>query len=145
MIVFLPVYILQWYLYSPSSGFGGYAFSTVAVLLLWSGYTVFCNCRFGQTIGKWATDLKVVDITEKSGISLKKAIFRESFDILCIGITLLLIFLAKGSAEQLQADNYNFISIPAIVWVFFEFIVMLTNEKRRAIHDYLGGTVVIRK
>jgi len=30
------------------------------------------------------------------------------------------------------------------VWVYGELIVLLTNKKRRALHDFLAGTVVIR-
>ncbi len=29
-------------------------------------------------------------------------------------------------------------------WWIAEIITMLTNEKRRAIHDYIAGTVVVR-
>jgi uncharacterized RDD family membrane protein YckC len=31
------------------------------------------------------------------------------------------------------------------VWIFSEFVVLLTNKKRRALHDFMAGTVVIRK
>jgi len=31
------------------------------------------------------------------------------------------------------------------IWVWSEFIVLLTNRKRRAIHDFIAGTVVIHK
>jgi uncharacterized RDD family membrane protein YckC len=30
------------------------------------------------------------------------------------------------------------------VWVYSEFAVLLTNRKRRAIHDFMAGMVVIR-
>jgi uncharacterized RDD family membrane protein YckC len=29
------------------------------------------------------------------------------------------------------------------VWVWSEFIVLLTNRKRRALHDFIAGTVVV--
>ena len=30
------------------------------------------------------------------------------------------------------------------IWVWGELLVMLTNEKRRALHDFITGTVVIK-
>jgi len=41
------------------------------------------------------------------------------------------------------ANNMLFNLIPAI-WFLAEAISMLTNKKRRAIHDYIAGTVVVR-
>jgi uncharacterized RDD family membrane protein YckC len=29
------------------------------------------------------------------------------------------------------------------LWIYSEFIVLLTNEKRRALHDFMAGTIVI--
>jgi uncharacterized RDD family membrane protein YckC len=31
------------------------------------------------------------------------------------------------------------------VWIWIELIVMLTNRRRRALHDFIAGTVVIRR
>jgi uncharacterized RDD family membrane protein YckC len=30
------------------------------------------------------------------------------------------------------------------VWIWGEFIVLMTNRKRRALHDFIAGTVVVR-
>jgi uncharacterized RDD family membrane protein YckC len=30
------------------------------------------------------------------------------------------------------------------IWVWGEFVTMLFNKKRRAVHDFIAGTVVIR-
>ena len=31
------------------------------------------------------------------------------------------------------------------IWIWSELIVMLTNRRRRALHDFIAGTVVIRR
>jgi len=31
------------------------------------------------------------------------------------------------------------------IWIGSELLVMLTNKKRRALHDFIAGTVVIKK
>jgi uncharacterized RDD family membrane protein YckC len=30
------------------------------------------------------------------------------------------------------------------IWIWGEFITMLFNKRRRAVHDYMAGTVVVR-
>jgi hypothetical protein len=32
-----------------------------------------------------------------------------------------------------------------MIWALLEFITMLTNKRRRAIHDFIAGTVVIKE
>ena len=32
----------------------------------------------------------------------------------------------------------------SLAWLALELVTMLTNEKRRAFHDYIAGTVVVR-
>ena len=39
--------------------------------------------------------------------------------------------------------SYGWIDAAAMVWVWSEVIVMLFNEKRRALHDFIAGTAVI--
>ena len=36
------------------------------------------------------------------------------------------------------------INILLNIWIWSEFVVMLTNKRRRALHDFMAGTVVIR-
>ncbi len=40
---------------------------------------------------------------------------------------------------------YQPLEIAGQVWVWSEFVVLLTNKKRRALHDYMAGTAVIRR
>lgn len=47
--------------------------------------------------------------------------------------------------RELAPPWYQPLEIAGQVWVGSEFVVLLTNRKRRALHDYLAGTVVIRR
>jgi uncharacterized RDD family membrane protein YckC len=47
--------------------------------------------------------------------------------------------------RELAPPWYKPLEIAGQVWVWSEFVVLLTNKKRRALHDYLAGTVVIRR
>ncbi len=30
------------------------------------------------------------------------------------------------------------------IWIYSEFIVLLTNKRKRAIHDYIAGTIIVK-
>ena len=47
--------------------------------------------------------------------------------------------------EQLAPSWYWQILTVEQIWFWGEFLVMMTNAKRRALHDYIAGTVVILK
>jgi len=40
---------------------------------------------------------------------------------------------------------YSLVSTLSQVWWWSEFIVLLFNKRKRAIHDFMAGTVVIKK
>jgi uncharacterized RDD family membrane protein YckC len=39
--------------------------------------------------------------------------------------------------------SFSFLGFASFIYDWSEIIVLLTNKKRRAIHDYIAGTVVI--
>jgi uncharacterized RDD family membrane protein YckC len=45
---------------------------------------------------------------------------------------------------ELTPPWYHPLQIVQNVWVWGELIVLLTNRKRRALHDFIAGTVVVR-
>ena len=50
--------------------------------------------------------------------------------------------------ELLQAYQpvwYHSFNILVDVWIWSELVVLLLNERKRAIHDYIAGTVVVMK
>ena len=52
---------------------------------------------------------------------------------------------AIANGEALAANKALWLStaIPGL-WFLAEVLTMLTNEKRRALHDFIAGTVVVR-
>ena len=58
-----------------------------------------------------------------------------------------LFFLYKvaqtGDIDIIIMDYRNFIDYSFLCWMAIELLSMLTNDKRRAIHDRLAGSVVI--
>lgn len=134
-------------------------FVTAAVLLVqslaWIFYTVFFHARYGQTIGKMVTKVRVVDIHTREKMTFKQAFLRESIPLvltLCLMSYQLFAVLAWGvepnavAHGELLRDKWILwlLSAASGVWFLVEGLTMLTNEKRRALHDFIAGTVVVR-
>lgn len=51
----------------------------------------------------------------------------------------------RGRTELLRTHEFGYGYISAAIWAWFlsEPIVMLLNARRKAIHDYIAGTVVV--
>jgi len=55
-----------------------------------------------------------------------------------------LSFLVRSERLNALAPAwYRPIYIALQIWIWGEFVVMMTNRKRRALHDFIAGTVVI--
>ena len=118
-------------------------------------YSIYMHGRWGQTVGKMTTRVKVVDAVSEEPISYKKALLRDSIPILVLFPLLVysLYQLIIGSEYHIPQPSPD-LSITANIadwtefimgiWWFAEIVTMLTNEKRRAVHDFIAGTVVVR-
>ncbi|HEY3915653.1 MAG TPA: RDD family protein, partial [Verrucomicrobiae bacterium] len=123
--------------------------------LAWLIYTVVMHGRYGQTFGKMATKVRVVDYQTEGQISFHQAWLREGIPmVLSLGLLGYEVFaiLTKGADPRTIANsggltaNKSFWILPALpaLWFLAEVLTMLTNSKRRALHDFIAGTVVIR-
>jgi uncharacterized RDD family membrane protein YckC len=127
-------------------------FFTIGELLLsaiYLTYFIFLHGKYGQTAGKKIMNIKVVDINESSLLGIRRALLRELpwllSNIIIFTYLLIVVFLISHTELQQAKNNYNnLISGTACAWVLIELITMLTNYKRRAIHDYLAKSVVVK-
>jgi uncharacterized RDD family membrane protein YckC len=107
-------------------------------------YTILLQGFTGQTIGKMFMGIKIFDKGELVKISFMQAVLR---DIVPLGLTfaLYLLFsplvLSDGS-ESVTLSALSLLYILAI-WSIVEIISLLFNKKRRALHDFIAGTVVL--
>jgi uncharacterized RDD family membrane protein YckC len=114
-------------------------------------YSIYFLGRFGQTAGKIIAKVKVVDNKSEGNISYNQAFMRDLIPIILVNLFVILtIILYSG----IDIDNYQFsplgnflIKAPAymlFLWSFTEIITMTFNNKKRALHDFIAETVVIR-
>jgi len=158
-IIFLPFTALSLWGNEYLRLFQLYWFVPSLIIIIW--FNVYLVQKYGGTPGKLLLKIKVVKV-DGSDIGYKEAILRYSVDfvlILVLSAALDPIVLGMTDAEYFSMDWktrsiyivskaphwYNFVQIAMTVWGWSEFLVMLTNKKRRALHDFIAGTVVIRK
>lgn len=111
-------------------------------------YSIAFHTLYGQTLGKMALDVKVVDHQSEESISFKQAFLRDCVPV----VMLLLLVIASVFVSVTQADEtpiwliYTMMAfgISYFLWHTLEIITMLFNDKNRAMHDFIAGTVVIR-
>ena len=115
-------------------------------------YSIFFLGRYGKTIGKMALHVTVMDIGERVHIDYVQALKRN---IVPLGITILLILpghlylILTGNAALMQTGQsftpYNLIlSFINLGWFLAEIFSVLVTAKRRAIHDFIAGSVIVR-
>lgn len=157
-LFFLPIIFLTAYLNSLSLYF--HFLTLIPNILIGIWYHIFLVKKYGGTPGKLITGIKIVKINAEE-IGWKEAILRHSV-LLMLGIFGTVVMLIA----YLNADASYYVTLSWIekqkyiaslsplfpivnwannIWVWSELVVLLTNSRRRALHDYIAGTVVIKK
>src|ERR1035437_6315209 len=134
---------------------------TVPSAVLFSFYSIYFNARFGGTLGKLAVGIR---ITKPNGekIGWKEAWLRSSVDLIFAFAMLVLTlwalvlvdpreYTSAGFLQRLQLLSsyypwwYQLIIIGQQVWLWSEVVILLLNRRKRALHDFIAGTVVVHK
>jgi uncharacterized RDD family membrane protein YckC len=159
LLIYLPfLFIFQW--------LEGFSLTLAIVIAITSSfyfamYNVYFNAQFGGTPGKLATGIRVT-FPDGSRIGWIEAWKRESVNL--VWVFLLLVsnvwalihvdptkFSSLRRIERSQLLNQhqpswvNFIIALELVWLLSDAVVFLFNKRKRAIHDFIAGTVVVRK
>jgi len=159
LLVLLPViFLFEWL-----KSFNITMAIKVAILssILFSMYHVLFNAYFGGTIGKLAVGIRITK-PDGSHINWLEVWKRSSVDLF---FTFILLGIQIWTLTQV--DPISYISLDRIarttllrsyyptwyksliniqlIWVGSEVIVLLLNKRKRAIHDFIAGTVVINK
>jgi uncharacterized RDD family membrane protein YckC len=146
-IVFLPFLLVdRWLIKTTANDY---------VLMTWLSltafipifYSIILHYKFGQTIGKWVAGVKVLDVSENRNINFKQSFIRDAVYLLfeIIGFLYFFILVVKTGDTHYMLDGFNgFAATPFFIWTLLEIITMLTNNKRRAIHDFIAKSVVVK-
>lgn len=158
-LVLLPFSILQIALGRLSPRL--YAALLIPFGLFFTGYLIFCHGRWGMTVGKRALGIRVCTLEGKP-ISWRQAFLRNAVDIVIMvlfWVAMLPAYLripTDGYAELTTRARFDLVRTfwpawyPLVMkveqgWIWSEFIVILFNKRRRALHDFIAGTIVVQK
>ena len=157
-LVLSPLVVLTYFGVQYSKMF--YVWYFIPGLLLGLFYQVWLVQRFGATPGKRALGMRIV-LKDGAPITLKAALLRYAvIGIFTVIQSFGLLMATRGISdesyygmsyfEKLQAlsaaapSYYPWITGLTQAWLVAVAISMLCNDKRRALHDFIAGTVVIR-
>ncbi len=120
-----------------------------AIGLISLAYEIYFTGRFGQTIGKMACKVKVIDAKTGADISYFQAVLRNIVPIVSTLITLVFFssymsFTRADYRQLIFSPSFKIIVASLIIWAIANIIVFFSNDKRRVIHDYIAGTAVVR-
>lgn len=103
-------------------------------------YSVYMHGKYGQTFGKMALKVKVVQHADETRLIGYRAAFLR--DSVWIGLVTIEILLAIYQISDFSQASY-ILSLLSGGWFLAELVTMFFNKKRRAVHDLLAGSVVI--
>lgn len=124
-------------------------------------YSFYFNLKYGGTLGKLAVGIRVTKPNGKR-IGAREALLRSIVDIaygLFFAIFQIYAILQADSETYLTAgyidrtrlllplypDFSKYTQLLSDGWYWSEMIVLLLNKRKRALHDFIAGTVVIYK
>ena len=146
-IVLLPIGLLDLLILNPSRNLGIVITWVIISYSSFFVYSIYFHWKSGQTIGKRAMRVRVMDISEGKGLTLKQAFLRDSVYVILqiIGLILIIINIVQmGAYSEIGIEPYSsYWAYSSLIWFLVEIITMLTNDKRRALHDMIANTVVI--
>lgn len=147
-ILFMPFIFVDPWVYSHISSNGALAIWFVLSTSSFFIYEVLMHGKYGQTVGKMVTRVIVLDVS-LAKLTMRQAFLRDSIYIALttVGIIIDLPKVAKGwnPYQGPIGLTSKILSYASLAWFLVELVTMLTNGKRRAFHDFIARSVVIRR
>ncbi len=128
-------------------------------LLLYFAYNIFMNANYGGTLGKLIVGIKIKTVNGEI-INYKEAFLRNIVDLgfgLTLGIMQVYTLInisdptysdlswlnQAGCLRKNMPQAHQPLDVLNQIWIWSELLVLLFNEKKRALHDFIAGTVVV--
>jgi uncharacterized RDD family membrane protein YckC len=157
-IIFIPLMFLYFWVESQSRT--GTVFIVMPYYLFYAIYCIVFIGKYGQTPGKMVMKITVTR-TDGTSIGYREALLRHSVEAIfgfVAGTGMLIAVLQTEPSvfndqltwiQRSQLIRYNSPSFASVadllsnIWVYSELIVLFFNKKKRALHDFIAGTVVV--
>lgn len=156
-LVLLPLFAIHFFLSEKFRLYSLYSFVPNLLFYIW--FEVYLVKRFGGTPGKLFLNIRIT-MADGSPITTNAALLRYSVSFITSAIAVLGAIMATMSMTDEFYHSLKFserahqitllkpvwckiVGTLSEIWTWSEFFVILLNEKRRSIHDFMAGTVVI--
>jgi uncharacterized RDD family membrane protein YckC len=122
-------------------------------------YSVYLPYKYGGTPGKLIVGIRIVKL-DASAIGWREAVLRESVYLIISVIDAIIMTAAIFMADNEVYKNLGWVQQMEYLdsfavgsgirtsllqlWTWSEMIVLLTNKRKRAIHDFIAGTVIVK-
>jgi uncharacterized RDD family membrane protein YckC len=109
-------------------------------------YSIVLHAIWGQTLGKRLMGIRVLDVSGNR-LSVPQAFMRDLIGIVLAlwGFPAQLDRMVHGfSTQAATTGRTDWLLVVSTALFAAELATMLTNPKRRAVHDFLAGSVVVR-
>jgi uncharacterized RDD family membrane protein YckC len=155
LLDWLPFYGLQQLSGLFSSYFASFYFGLAWAQFLawaWIAYRVLTHGFWGQTLGKKICKVQVVDLSGQR-LSMRQAFLREIVPIALDLASLVYLILNLDAYKRMVMGGEPNVRLATAGTVFFwamnlwwlaQIVAVHLNDRRRAIHDYIAGSVVLR-
>jgi uncharacterized RDD family membrane protein YckC len=152
-----PLIIIGYFL--QSNGKELYVFWVIVSIIFNMWYHVYLVAKNGGTPGKLIMGLKIARLDLET-IGWREAVLRHIVEITLLLLSNLMVIYAIHNFNEAHylalnwrlRGKYLYSFYPALhryftwltgLWVWGELIVLLTNDKKRAVHDFIAGTVIV--
>jgi uncharacterized RDD family membrane protein YckC len=145
-IVFFPISLMLDSLIDKSNRMG-FLIWTFFYSMTWLSYSIYMHGKYGQTLGKMASTVKVFWLDEVNVIGYRRAFYRELIWLITTFLGLLYLMFQSSLSNDITTENMakycNFVFWVSVVSTLAELTTMFLNSKRRSLHDLLAGSVVV--
>ncbi|GAK87939.1 hypothetical protein JCM19238_5549 [Vibrio ponticus] len=133
----------------------------IPAAMVFAVYCILAHWWFGATLGKRLMKLKVVTEYAERSINFSHSLLRGLVYVLyalAMGYLQILAFQGISASEYLALEWYmreslveenmldwhQKVQIIALVWFTISTLCLIVTGKKRALHDFIGGTVVVK-
>ena len=157
-LITTPVIFLT--LYLDGLSMNAYYFTIIPGLIFNFWYRIYLVKKHGGTPGKLILGIKILKINGED-VTWKESILRHivTFILTIFASVLTIIALSKADGEYYESltwktrQQYLVTLTPLLftiytwtlnIWTYSELFILLFNKRKRALHDFIAGTVIVR-
>lgn len=138
-VIAAPFALIFWLLDAPV---GGEDFE----FIIGTVYVIVLTAIYGKTPGKHLCKLKVVAFPDEGEIGIQQSMLREIFPVIMVVLFLPLDYfwgMTRGP-NPIGIAWGLMLFLGGFGWHILEIVTFLLDPKRRAFHDKIAGTVVVK-